>query len=444
MPNATNGRRAEIDAEATRVERELQEHIDDRGRLAVVQAPPGSGKTWLLLKLVNAAARRRLRIAIATQTNTQADDICRRMARDYPHIPVIRFAGARAAAYDLGPTITWETESGQLPVGACVVVGTAAKWGLVTIHLPFDVLFIEEAWQLSWADFMLLGKVAERFMLIGDPGQIPPVVAIDVSRWETSPRPPHRAAPQVILEDARLRPERWSLPASRRLPRDTVDLVRAFYDFPFDAYAGPGERGVLANGGGRSASDRTIDLLSHGSAAILTVPTPDGGPPLEQDQEVAQAAADLVKRLLHRGAKVKVDGVTRPLTPEHIGLAATHRVMNSEIELSLPRELRGRVVVDTPERWQGLERPVMIVAHPLSGVVRPSAFDLETGRLCVMASRHLAGLVLVGRDHIGETLETHIPSAEQAVGRPDVTGRGLFDNLKFWSALRDQGRIVGL
>ena len=441
MPKA-NDRRAEIDSLSNRVEKELQEHIDDRGRLAVVQAPPGSGKTWLLLKSVNAAFTRRLRIAIATQTNSQADDICRRMARDYPRVPVVRFAAGRAGAIDLGPSISWETVAGQLPVGPCVVVGTAAKWGLVTILLPFDVLFIEEAWQLSWADFMLLGQVAERFVLIGDPGQIPPVVSIDVARWETSPRPPHRAAPHVILEDTRLRPERWFLPASRRLPKDTVDLVRAFYDFGFDAYAGPGERGILAENGSRSAGDRAIDLLSHGSAAILTVPTPDGGPPLEQDKEVAQAAADVVKRLLHRGARVNIDGVTRALRPEDIGLAATHRVLNSEIELSLPRELRGRVIVDTPERWQGLERPVMIVAHPLSGVLRPSAFDLETGRLCVMASRHLAGLVLVGRDHIGETLDSHIPTADQAVGRPDVTGRGLFDNLQFWSSLRDQGRIV--
>jgi hypothetical protein len=442
MPNVVSDRRAEIDAHATRVERELQEHIDDHGRLAVVQAPPGSGKTWLLLKLVNGAFARRLRIAIATQTNTQADDICRRMAKDYTHIPVIRFAGGKASAVDLGPTITWETASAHLPVGPCVVVGTAAKWGLVTIDRPFDVVFVEEAWQLSWADFMLLGQVAERFVLIGDPGQIPPVVSIDVARWETSPRPPHRAAPHVILEDARLRPEQWQLPASRRLPSDTVDLVRAFYDFEFDAYAGPGERGIHAEKASRSGIDRSIDLLANGSATILTIPTPDGGPPLEQDEEVAQTAADVVKRLLHRSAKVTIDGKSRALQPKDIGLAATHRVMNAAIELALPRELRGQVVVDTPERWQGLERPVMIVAHPLSGVVRPSAFDLETGRLCVMASRHLAGLVLVGRDHIGETLENHIPSADQAVGRPDVTGRGLFDNVRFWSRLKDQDRIV--
>ena len=84
----------------------------------------------------------------------------------------------------------------------------------------------------------------------------------------------------------------------------------------------------------------------------------------------------------------------------------------------------------------------MIAVHPLSGVVRPSAFDLETGRLCVMASRHRSGLIVVSRDHVAETLDTHIPSAEQAVGRPDVSGRGHSQNLRFWMDLSDDRRIV--
>src|SRR5207249_8262289 len=63
------------------------------------------------------------------------------------------------------------------------------------------------------------------------------------------------------------------------------------------------------------------------------------------------------------------------------------------------------VRVDTPERWQGLECKVMVVVHPLSGVLRPSAFDLETGRLCVMASRHRAGMVVLSRDHLENTLK---------------------------------------
>ena len=54
---------------------------------------------------------------------------------------------------------------------------------------------------------MTLSAVAPRFVLVGDPGQIPPVVAIDVARWQTSRRPPHAPAPEVILRD-------------RSLPRD--------------------------------------------------------------------------------------------------------------------------------------------------------------------------------------------------------------------------------
>ncbi len=53
---------------------------------------------------------------------------------------------------------------------------------------------------MSWANFMLLGQVAPRFVLIGDPGQIPPVVTIDAARWETAPRAPHRPAPELVLQ----------------------------------------------------------------------------------------------------------------------------------------------------------------------------------------------------------------------------------------------------
>ena len=86
----------------------------------------------------------------------------------------------------------------------------------------------------------------------------------------------------------------------------------------------------------------------------------------------------------------------------------------------------------------------MIMVHPLSGVVRPSAFDLETGRLCVMASRHLAGMLIVGRDHIGDSLERFIPTADQPIGRPDVAGRGHLDNLTFWSEISERGRVARL
>lgn len=118
--------------------------------------------------------------------------------------------------------------------------------------------------------------------------------------------------------------------------------------------------------------------------------------------------------------------------------------MNAAIQQRLPARLRKHMNVDTPERWQGLERKAMAIAHPLSGVTDPSDFDLETGRLCVMASRHKAGLNIVARDHIRHTLDTHLPIAEQPVGRPDVAGRGHYQNATLWSQLVTQDRVVAL
>ena len=54
----------------------------------------------------------------------------------------------------------------------------------------------------------------------------------------------------------------------------------------------------------------------------------------------------------------------------------------------------------------------------------------------------VAGAVILSRDHVTETLANTIPSATQPVGRPDVSGRGLFDNLAFWNTMEDNGRVL--
>ena len=150
-------------------------------------------------------------------------------------------------------------------------------------------------------------------------------------------------------------------------------------------------------------------------------------------------------RLIERKARVRIldDVCERPVSPFDIGITATHRVMNELIAQRLRRSQQlQHIRVDTPERWQGLQRLVTIAVHPLSGMLRPSSFDLETGRLCVMASRHRAGLVVVGRDHIGETLDHLIVGADQPLGRPDVAGRGHHQHLRFWKSLEARKRIV--
>ena len=447
-----SGSRKKIEKASNDLLSNLRAHVDRGDGLCIIKAPPGSGKTYTLMHAVVHAVNRGERVAVAAQTNAQSNDICQRLVQNHPGFDVYRYAANGSAApneLDI-PEIHWVSREDDLTTEPSCTVATTAKWSLISLATHFDILFVDEAWQMAWADFMLLQQVSPRFVLIGDPGQIPPVVTISTHRWETSPRAPHLAAPQLLLEDPTVEKLALDLPACRRLPADSVELVRPFYDFHFDAWAKPEDRFVrVGKAKGASNVDSVLNLLGSGSSAIATLPTPDSGPSLEEDKEIAKLAVEIVTRILDRGASVSGgdDGAGSDLQPTDIGICATHRVMNSAIMRGLPSDLNDSetgVRVDTPERWQGLERKLMIVLHPLSGVLQPSVFDLETGRLCVMASRHRAGLIVLSRDHVCETLDSYIPSADQALGRPDVTGRGHFQNQRFWNVLRNAQRIANL
>jgi hypothetical protein len=132
------------------------------------------------------------------------------------------------------------------------------------------------------------------------------------------------------------------------------------------------------------------------------------------------------------------------LRPADIGVVSTHNLMNTAIQNEL-RALSSKyadIRVTTPERWQGLEKPVMVAVHPLSGVMSPSAFDLETGRLCVMSSRHQAACFFVTRDHVSDTLDDHLPLADQALGALDAVGKGHALHREFLAYHRERNLIV--
>jgi hypothetical protein len=464
-------RRYELEETAEQVAGRVADRLAEaRSRdLQIVKAPPGAGKTELLVALADATARAGRRVAVATFTNSQADQVAERVtarmrAAGYRQYPVVRFTTAERHRAMGAAAVEVVSSKQHLPGPRSVSVATAAKWGLIDVNAaaggPFDVLLVDEAWQITWADFLLLGQVSGSFVLIGDPGQIPPVVAVPTQRWETAAAPPHLAAPEVLLGAGApavggaagvggAAASVAELPGTRRLPAETVELARAFYDFHFEAFAAPGERGLAAAPETRRGPDRrfdeAIDAVAATGAVAVTVPTPDDGPPAEADATLADAIAAFVTRLLRRGAQVRDDGAgARPLRAADVGIASTRRAMNTRIHLALPEPLRREIRVDTPERWQGLECALMVVVHPLSGTLEPAPFDLETGRLCVMASRHRAGLVVATRDHVGDTLDGLIVPAAQPLGRPDVAGLGHARHRAFWDRLVAEHGVVGL
>jgi superfamily I DNA and/or RNA helicase len=110
----------------------------------------------------------------------------------------------------------------------------------------------------------------------------------------------------------------------------------------------------------------------------------------------------------------------------------------------LPVEFARAVLVETADRFQGLERAVMLAHHPLSGRLDPRGFHLDAGRLCVMLSRHRAACILFARAGIEARLARLPACGERVLGRDDEVHRGYVAHRELLRRLRRDGRVVPL
>jgi hypothetical protein len=204
------------------------------------------------------------------------------------------------------------------------------------------------------------------------------------------------------------------LPVSWRLPPSAAPAVAAaFYPFsPFASETIPGDRrlALAAAALGSSPVDRAIETAVEAGWAIYEMParhTP------RTDAEAVAACADLAVRLLQRGpVAFSPDGSLSgdPVTPDRIAIGTAHRDQAAAIQQVLGSRATG-ITVDTANRLQGREYDVTIVLHPLSGRLDATAFHLESGRLCVLTSRHRHACIVVARAGIQALLDAR-PSTE--------------------------------
>jgi hypothetical protein len=199
-------------------------------------------------------------------------------------------------------------------------------------------------------------------------------------------------------------------------------------------FARPGQQG--------DGVDRALDLLATGASVVVLELTGSTAIGTQVDQEVAMLMADVVERMLARGM-APAGGA--PFTTQDIGIVDPHVASGEAVrrELELCQLPGGSPLVGTPEVWQGLERPLIITHHPLSGVGSVSAFSLDPGRLCVAISRHLYGCVIVARAGMEVALLEHpYDSGARPLGSDDRLRRGMQLHLQFLRDLRQLGRII--
>ncbi|MGW6535861.1 AAA domain-containing protein [Streptomyces sp. NPDC055051] len=393
----------------------LESTLHGRARGVVVDSPPGAGKSTLVVRAALELAAAGRPLMVVAQTNAQVDDLVLRLAEKEPELEVGRLHSSDGDPYDKAldalDGVRKSAKAGDL-AGLPVVVSTAAKWAHVKNVEPWGHAIVDEAYQMRSDALLAVAGLFERALFVGDPGQLDPFSVVGADQWAGLSYDPSASAVSTLLAHNPELPQH-RLPVSWRLPASAAPLVSdAFYPYtPFRSGTGPGDRrlafGAPSDG---SAPDRVLDEAAESGWGLLELParhTP------RTDPEAVHAVALVVRRLLDRGgaAVSERSDTPVPLTAERIAVGTAHRDQAAAVRAALAALGVSGVTVDTANRLQGREYDVTVVLHPLSGRPDATAFHLETGRLCVLASRHRHACVVVCRAGVTDLLDEH-PSTE--------------------------------
>ncbi|MFD7179946.1 AAA domain-containing protein [Streptomyces sp. NPDC059904] len=393
----------------------LHDTLHGTARGTVVDSPPGAGKSTLVVRAALELAEAGRPLMVIAQTNAQVDDLVLRLAEKNPELPVGRLHSSDPDPYDKAlddlVNVRKSTKAGDL-APLPVVISTAAKWAHVKDIDPWQHAIVDEAYQMRSDALLAVAGLFERALFVGDPGQLDPFAIVGAEQWAGLSYDPSASAVTTLLAHNPELPQH-RLPVSWRLPASAAPLVSgAFYPYtPFRSGTDHGDRSLgftVASDG--SGPDRVIDEAAESGWGLLELPA---GHTPRTDPEAVRALAQVVRRLLDRGGVTlsERDPGPSPLTADRIAVGTAHRDQAAAVRSALAELGVTDVTVDTANRLQGREFDVTVVLHPLSGRPDATAFHLETGRLCVLASRHRHACIVVCRAGVPDLLDDH-PSTE--------------------------------
>ncbi|MDP9791644.1 energy-coupling factor transporter ATP-binding protein EcfA2 [Catenuloplanes nepalensis] len=382
-------------------------------RGVVVDSPPGAGKSTLVVKAAQVLAKAGEQLIVIAQTNEQVDDLIDRLATAAPDLPIGRLsagdyrASERVAQHG---SVTVGAKIGDVGQGS-VIIATAAKWATVGDG-SWAWAIVDEAYQMRSDSLLRVASRFSRALFVGDPGQLDPFSTVESARWTGLTWDPMLSAVSVLLRHNPDLPVH-RLPVSWRLPPSAAEVVApAFYPFTgFRAGTEPGDRSLVLDTG--SGSDPVGAAVAQAAATGWALYELPARHTLRTDGEAAAACAALALRVLEAGA-VAISERSRdgaPVDATRIAIGTAHRDQAAVIRHLLRGTPGETITVDTANRLQGREYDVTVVLHPLSGRRDATAFHLESGRLCVLTSRHRHACIVVARAGIPDLLDAH-PSTD--------------------------------
>jgi uncharacterized protein len=390
-PRLINGRKLQQLASETAVDTANRIVLALEDSVFAIQGPPGSGKTYTGARMICELVKLGKRIGVAALSHKVIrkllDDVvaaAREMSFEGVRCLHRDKEGEQSQGVDVARVDNDEAWGALITGKANVVGGTSWLWSPEKAFESVDVLFIDEAGQMSLADVLAVSQAAKKLVLLGDPQQL------ERPTKGSHPDGAEKSALEHLLDGRKTIPADlgFLLPQTWRLhPKVCKYTAEFFYDDKLRAH--PISRSRVLEG------HKWLD-----GAGLWFVPVGHEGNRNSSAEEV-EVAARIVEGLLKPDVKWFYSaGNSRRLKEEDILIVAPYNAQVSDLCARLPK-----MRIGTVDKFQGQEAPVVIYSLTTSSpeeAPRGMEFLYSLNRLNVASSRAMTTVILVGSPKLFE------------------------------------------
>ncbi|MFB6220165.1 MAG: AAA domain-containing protein [Halolamina sp.] len=352
---------------------------------ALVHGPPGTGKTYTIARTVRALVEDGNRVLLSAFTNRAVDNALEAI-RDQGFEEIVRFgteSGVRADMQDLRLERAGDPGEriSELRDAPLVAATTASCGSRVMREEQFDVAIVDEASQLTEPATLAAVNLADRFVLVGDHEQLPPVVQAEGGEPWTADAETESDGDRADLSVSLFERLHDQFPeASVLLDRQyrMAQRIQAFSSAEFyDGHLRPANAEVAAQ---RIGALDGVDpaALPESLRDPVAFIDPAGAREGNTNPVEADRVAEIVEQLRAAG-----------VAAADIGVIAPFRAQVAEISR------RTDVTVDTVDRFQGSSKEVIVVSFVATDELSGPIYD-DPRRMNVALTRAKKSLVLVG------------------------------------------------
>lgn len=359
-----------------------------------IQGPPGAGKTYTGARMICALVRAGKRVGVAAHSHKVIRNLLDAVLEQAGETPIAIAHRCKEPSADAGAILEvvrsgkeGNSEARELLQRGRVqlLAGTAWLWAAESDCDPVDVLFVDEAGQMSLADTIALGRAAKSLVLLGDQQQL------EQPQKAAHPDGVDISALDHVLGGAKTVPEGHGLflPVTWRLsPPLAAFTSELFYESKLEALP--------------SLSRQSLRSGTAFRNGLYLVPVPHRGNQSASDEEAACVKAIVTELLDRPSTWIDKDGVERPMTASDIRVITPYNAQVARISHALAGL---DVPVGTVDKFQGQEATVAIYSMASSSpdeAPRGMEFLYDLHRFNVATSRGRCACIVVASPELLE------------------------------------------